>query len=259
MFYNRLLRWIVLNAITAAELYTSAERIHLPLVLVEDGHIVSIASQSSCPIPSNARHLAFPNAVLVPGFVDLHIHGSAGFDVMEASDSGLHRMAGFLATHGVTSFLATTVTAEPDALLVAVEKIAAQILRYSASSTARNVAARPIGIHLEGPCISLLRRGVHPAKYIKNPSLELFDRIHRAANGTLRLITLAPELPGAIEMIREAVRRGVKVSIGHTDGTAEDALAAIAAGATSPIPSMRCVRWSTEPRACWVKLSTIRS
>jgi N-acetylglucosamine-6-phosphate deacetylase len=103
-------------------------------------------------------------------------------------------------------------------------------------------AARPIGIHLEGPCISQTRRGVHPEKDIRNPSIEFFDRIHRAACGTLRLITLAPELPGAIEVIREAVRRGVKVSIGHTDGTSEDAIAAIAAGATHVTHTFNAMR-----------------
>lgn len=227
----------MIDAITAAELCSSGERLHSPLVLVEDGRIVSIASQTAQPIPSGAKHHAYPDAVLVPGLVDLHIHGSAGYDAMEASDSGLQRMAGFLSKHGVTSFLATTVTAESSVLLSAVEKIARQILNWSASGV-----ARPIGIHLEGPCISRLRRGVHPVKDIQNPSIELFDRIHCAASGTLRLITLAPELPGAIDVIHEAVRRGVRVSIGHTDGTLEDALAAIAAGATHVTHTFNAMR-----------------
>lgn len=227
----------MINAITAAELFTSTERIQSPLVLVEDGRIVSIASPASQPIPSGAKHLAFPDAVLVPGYVDIHIHGSAGYDVMEANDDGLQRMAGFLAMRGVTSFLATTVTADGSVLVESVEKIAAQILRWSG-----NGVARPIGIHLEGPCISQSRRGVHPAKDIRNPTVELFDRIHRAASGTLRLITLAPELPDAVEVIREAVRRGVNVSIGHTDGTSEDALAAIAAGATHVTHTFNAMR-----------------
>jgi len=136
-------------------------------------------------------------------------------------------MARFLAGRGVTSFLATTVTAEPSVLLEAVEKIAEQILHWDASGV-----ARPVGIHLEGPCISQLRRGVHPAKDIENPSVELFDRLQRAASGTLKVITIAPELPGALDVIRRAVSCGVKVSIGHTDGTSDDALAAIEAGAT---------------------------
>lgn len=228
---------ILISAITAGELFTAGDRIHSPLVLVDDGIILSIASQDSHTIPVGAQHWAFPGAILVPGFVDIHIHGAAGYDVMEANDAGLRRMTRFLAGRGVTSFLATTVTADPSVLLDAVEKIAAQILQWDASG-----AARPVGIHLEGPCISQLRRGVHPAKDIQNPSVELFDRLQRAAGGTLKLITIAPELPGALEVIRCAVARGVKVSIGHTDGTSDDALAAIEAGATHVTHAFNAMR-----------------
>jgi N-acetylglucosamine-6-phosphate deacetylase len=238
VFYNpNKERLSMVIAITAAELYTAGERVQLPLVLVEDGRIISIASQWAMEIPTGASLAAFPDAVLVPGFVDIHIHGSAGYDVMEADDRGLERMAGFLAKRGVSSFLATTVTAGTELLVSAVEKIAGQILRWSKTG-----AARPIGIHLEGPCISRLRRGVHPASDIQNPTIELFDRLHSAAAGTLRLITLAPELPGAVELIREATHRGVMVAIGHTDGTAEDALAAIAAGATHVTHTFNAMR-----------------
>jgi N-acetylglucosamine-6-phosphate deacetylase len=226
-----------MQAITAAELYTAGERISSPLVLVEDGHIVAIHSLNSQPVPSNAIHLDFADAVLVPGFVDLHIHGAAGYDVMQGDDAGLERMAGFLAGHGVGSFLATTVTSPTEVLLRAVEKIASQIERWE-----EHGLARPIGIHLEGPCISRLRKGVHPVDAIQNPSLELFNQLHQAARGKLRLITLAPELSGACELIREAVRCGVKVSLGHSDGTAEDALAAIAAGATHVTHTFNAMR-----------------
>jgi N-acetylglucosamine-6-phosphate deacetylase len=217
----------LIQAITASELFTAAERVEAPLVLVEDGRILTIDSRTARAIPAGAKHLDFSDAVLVPGLVDLHIHGAAGYDVMEASDAGLWRMSSFLARHGVSAFLATTVTAEADVLAAAAEKIAEQILSWQERG-----GARPVGIHLEGPCINRHRRGAHPLAAIQNPSIELFDHLHRAAGGTLRMITLAPELPGAHELIREAVQRGVKVSIGHTDGSAEDARAAIAAGAT---------------------------
>jgi N-acetylglucosamine-6-phosphate deacetylase len=228
----------VQTAITAAELYNADQRIENPIVFVEDGKIVSIASRDAREIPANARVLQFPNAVLVPGYVDLHIHGAAGYDVMEGSDDGLTRMAAFLAQRGVSAFLATTVTAELSRLEAAVAKIASQIEHWPADAP----VARPIGIHLEGPCISELRRGVHPRQHVCNPSVELLDRMHRASNGALKLITIAPELPGALETIRETVARGITVSIGHTDGTAEDAVAAIAAGATHVTHTFNAMR-----------------
>ena len=226
------------TAITAAELYGAEQRIENPVVIVEDGQIISVASRESCEIPVNARVLEFPDAVLVPGYIDLHIHGAAGYDVMEGSVSGLERMAAFLAERGVSAFLATTVTAELSHLEAAVAKIASQIEHWPADAP----LARPIGIHLEGPCISELRRGVHPREHVCNPSIDLLDRMHRAANGTLKLITMAPELPGAMETIREAVARGIKVSIGHTDGTADDALRAIEAGASHVTHTFNAMR-----------------
>lgn len=226
------------TAITAAELYSADHRIVNPVVLVEDGRIASVSSRAEAEIPANARVLDFGDAVLVPGYVDLHIHGAAGYDVMEGSDDGLRRMAAFLAAHGVTSFLATTVTAELKHLESALAKIASQIENWPENSP----LARPIGIHLEGPCISQMRRGVHPPEHVCNPSIELLDRMHRASGGKLALITMAPELPGAIETIREAVARGIKVSIGHTDGTAGDALAAIEAGATHVTHTFNAMR-----------------
>jgi N-acetylglucosamine-6-phosphate deacetylase len=123
-------------------------------------------------------------------------------------------------------------------LVSAVERIAEQIANWPSDSA----AAVPFGIHLEGPCISMARRGVHPQDYIVNPSLELLDRLHTAAAGYLRLITIAPELPGALEVIREAKSRGVHVSIGHTDGQASDAVAAIEAGATHATHTFNAMR-----------------
>jgi N-acetylglucosamine-6-phosphate deacetylase len=95
---------------------------------------------------------------------------------------------------------------------------------------------------MEGPWISKVRCGVHPTGAIENPSLEMFDRYYRAANGSLRLITIAPELPGATEVISEAVKRGVRISVGHTDGELQDADAAIQAGATHATHTFNAMR-----------------
>ncbi len=225
------------TAITAAELLAPAGRIVDPVVLFEDGYIVTAGPREAVAIPPGVRTVDFPGAVLAPAFVDLHIHGAAGYDVMEGKPEGLRKMASFLARHGVGSFLATTVTADLGVLVGAVERIAEQIDRWDV-----NGAAVPFGIHLEGPCISMERRGVHPEAHIVNPSVELFDRLHKAAGKYLRLITIAPELPGSLEVIREATRRGVKVSLGHTNGLAKDAVAAIEAGASHATHTFNAMR-----------------
>ena len=228
----------MITAITAAQLLTPKEKIVDPVVLLEDGHIRELGSSDAVAIPAGARTFEFPGAVLAPGYIDLHIHGSAGYDVMEGKQDGLEKMSAFLGGRGLGAFLATTVTSEMNKLLSAVERLAEQITNWRTDFP----GAIPFGIHMEGPCLSVARRGVHPEKYIVNPSVELFDRMHRAAAGCLRLITVAPEVPGALELIREATKRGVRVSIGHTDGDASDAVAAIEAGATHVTHTFNAMR-----------------
>ncbi|MDT8066802.1 MAG: N-acetylglucosamine-6-phosphate deacetylase [Terriglobia bacterium] len=228
----------MITAITAAELLSSTGQISSPVILVEDGVITKLGPASAVEIPGNAALREFSGAVLAPGFIDIHIHGSAGYDVMQGDQKGLEKMASFLAQRGVTSFLATTVTAETPVLLASIERLAEQIHNWH-SETA---AAVPFGIHMEGPWISKARCGVHPTSAIENPTLEMFDRYYRAANGHLRLITIAPELPGATELIREAVKRGVRISLGHTDGLQKDADAAIEAGATHATHTFNAMR-----------------
>ena len=106
------------------------------------------------------------------------------------------------------------------------------------------VQARPLGIHLEGPFLSHKRRGVHPPEYLVEPTVEIFDRLWQAARGHVRMITIAPEIPGAMEVIAEAARRGVCVSIGHSDAEMPVAQQAVAkpARVMPPIPSTPCGR-----------------
>ena len=228
----------MITAITAAELLTPQEKISDPVIVLEDGYIREIGTRDAVVAPAGAKTFDFPGAVLAPGYIDLHIHGSAGYDVMEGKQTGLEKMSAFLGGRGLGGFLATTVTAEMNTLLSAVERLAEQITNWRPDFP----GATPFGIHMEGPCLSVARRGVHPEKYIVNPSVELFDQMHRAAAGCLRLITVAPEVPGALELIREATKRGVRVSIGHTDGDASDAVAAIEAGATHVTHTFNAMR-----------------
>jgi N-acetylglucosamine-6-phosphate deacetylase len=226
-------------ALTAAHLYTPIDSVQRPVILIQDETIAEVASQTARPIPQDARLLDFGDAILAPGFVDIHIHGGAGQDVMSADAAELSALEGLLAAHGVTSYFPTTVTAPIEQTLSALDRLATAIERAERDPASEILRAQPLGIHLEGPFISHIRRGVHPPAHLQRPSLDLFDRFWQAARGRIRLMTIAPELEGAKELIAEAARRGVCVSLGHTNSDLETTRAAVAAGVTHSFNAMR--------------------
>ena len=217
---------------TAAWLYTPVEAIRNPLLVVQDGVVAEISSRSQKSVPETAQLVDFGEAVLAPGFVDIHIHGGAGVDVMRASPADLPRLNKFLTAHGVTGYFPTTVAAPLDQTCLALDRLAHAI--EAAESPALNgdtIQARPLGIHLEGPFLSHKRRGVHPPECLLPPTLATFDRLWQASAGRVRMITIAPEVSGAMEVIAEAARRNICVSIGHSDAEFPIAQAAVQAGA----------------------------
>jgi len=201
-----------------------------PLLLIEDGVIASVAAPESVEPPRHFRRVDFPAAVLAPGFIDLHVHGGAGCDVMDAGADALAALERHLASHGVTSYLPTTLSSPLDKTLTALDTLAAAIEEGEKTPPAE-VRARPAGIHLEGPFLSPEKCGAHPREYLQPISLGLFNRFWDAARGRIKLMTVAPELPGAGELIAEAARRGVCVSLGHSNASYAEARAGIAAGA----------------------------
>jgi N-acetylglucosamine-6-phosphate deacetylase len=225
------------TVLTAERLWDGARLLDLPVVVVEDGRIASIFSRADGELPGAARLLDFPGATLSPAFFDVHIHGAKGHDVMEATSAALDAMGSFLASRGTGSFLATTVTAPLDATLRSLARLAKLMARPPVEGQ-----AQAIGIHLEGPFLSHLKRGVHPAAHLLAPSRSIFDRLFEAAEGRIRLMTLAPELPGAVELAAHATARGVRVSLGHSNATAADTRAAINAGAVSATHTFNAMR-----------------
>jgi N-acetylglucosamine-6-phosphate deacetylase len=223
--------------LTAEKLWNGTIMLDHPVVVVEDGRIDSIATQTASELPADALLLDYPGATLSPAFFDVHIHGAAGHDVMEATPEALNAIGSFLASHGTGSFLATTVTAPLDATLRALSGLA----KLLAAPPAGGVAL-PLGIHLEGPFLSHLKRGVHPPEHLLAPDIGVFDRLQEAAEGHVRLMTLAPELPGAAELTAHATARGVRVSLGHSNATAAETRAAIAAGAVSATHTFNAMR-----------------
>lgn len=222
---------------TAARLWNNGHVVESPLVAVEGGRIVSIESRLASEAPADITIKEFPGATLAPAFLDVHIHGAAGHDVMEATPEALGTIGKFLASRGTGSFLATTVTAPLDATLRSLEGLAKLIPQERAQGE-----AKAIGIHLEGPFLSHSKRGVHPPDKLLAPDLGIFDRMFEASEGLVRLITLAPELPGAVELAAHATSRGVRVSVGHSDATAADTRRAIAAGAISATHTYNAMR-----------------
>jgi N-acetylglucosamine-6-phosphate deacetylase len=197
-------------------------------ILFRDGVIEMVGPRSDMELPSGATEVRAADRTAIPGFVDVHIHGAGGHDVMEANETALGTITGRLAAFGTTSLLATTVTASADETCRSVEGISKYITGQYQTNDAR---AEILGIHFEGPFLSQERRGVHPAEWLQPPSAELLQRFLQAAAGNARILTIAPELLGAMPCIDAARSLGMVVSIGHTDATYEQARAAVAHGA----------------------------
>ncbi len=160
---------------------------------------------------------------VLPGFIDVHVHGAVSRDTMDADPAALAEMARFFAAHGVTSFLPTTMTAPHADTLHAVQAVAEVAERDTGG-------ARILGVHLEGPYISPVFPGAQLPEAIRTPNLREYAEL--AAAGPVRMITLAPEQPGAAELIEAARRQGVTVVAGHTNATYEQFEEAVARGVT---------------------------
>ena len=214
--------------ITARTLITAIGSVAYPSITVgATGLIEDISTDASLR----------SDRVLTPVFCDVHLHGGAGYDVMTATPAGFSALQRSLAARGTGQYLPTTATAPVEDTLRALERIATAI---EAASPANE--ARPLGVHLEGPFLSHVKRGVHAAELLQRPSIELFERFHQAARGHIRLLTLAPELPGALELTAYAVARGVRVSLGHTDADTAATVRAVRAGASSATHTFNAMR-----------------
>jgi len=211
-----------------AKAITPAAEISDAGILIRDGVIEAVGARADVSLPAGAIEIKATDQIAVPGFIDVHIHGAGGRDVMEGSNEALSTVARTVAKRGTTSMVATTVTAAPDDIVRSVEGIANFITNQHQSEDPR---AEVLGIHYEGPFISTVRRGVHPKEWVTLPNRQLLDRMVTAAAGNARILTIAPELLGAMPCIDAARSAGIVVAMGHTDATYEQARAAIAHGA----------------------------
>ena len=143
-------------------------------ILIRDGEIEAIGSRADFTLPSGAQEIRAEDSIAIPGFIDVHIHGAGGRDLMEGSADALGTVTAKLAQFGTTSLLATTVTADGDETCRAVEGISGYIATQHETNTPR---AEILGIHFEGPFLSKERRGVHPAEFLQLPSAEFLQRL----------------------------------------------------------------------------------
>ncbi|OLD61690.1 MAG: N-acetylglucosamine-6-phosphate deacetylase [Acidobacteria bacterium 13_1_40CM_2_60_7] len=211
----------------AGRAVTPAAEISDAGILIHDGTIEAVGPRQALRLPAGAEEIREPEAIAIPGFVDVHIHGAGGSDVMEGTRQAIGTVARTIAEHGTTSFLATTVTASAEDTSRSIEGISHYIEHQHEEDAVRSEV---LGIHFEGPFLSPTRRGVHPQEWLQLPSVELLARFLKVARGTARLLTIAPELPGAPSCIEAAHTAGLVVAMGHTDANYEQTRAAIARG-----------------------------
>ncbi len=232
------------KALLADQIYTPTEEILNGVILIEGHRILRVGPKEKIKIPASASVIDFRDRLIVPGFVDLHIHGSGGRDLMEGTADAVSAVGNFLARHGTTSFLATTVTAPVEQTVSAIEGLAKIITAAAGSQPGSDKlpSAQPLGIYLEGPFINPKRRGAQPAAHIRKPSIVLAKRLLDAGAGTVKAVALAPELRGALEVLKFFRDRGVRVGIGHSDATFDEARRAIDAGSTHAVHCYNAMR-----------------
>src|ERR1700678_3105069 len=230
------------SAIFPERIFTPQPEIRDGVVIIEGSRISAVGARNEIAVPAEATRIEARGITLVPGFVDVHVHGAGGHDVMEAEAAALDKITATVARFGTTSIVATTVTAPIEATCHSLEGIAAYIRAHESTADNARFGADILGIHLEGPFINPERRGVHPTASILAPSVESFEKFRAAAGNLIKLITIAPEMPGALKLIAAAVADGVVVGLGHTDADYAQARAAIQAGARHAVHVYNAMR-----------------
>ena len=224
--------------IDAGSLFTPEKRFSPGRVLIEGTAVSAVGTPDSIPIPAGAERIDATQMLVTPGFVDPHIHGCGGVDVMEGTYESLNAVSKILVRHGTTSFLPTTVSSPPDVLVSAVERLGTAISKSFDG-------AQPLGIHMEGPFISTEKRGTHKAPNILAPgatSVDLLDRCLRSSGRTVRLLTIAPELDGIDPLMMLAQHFGVTLAMGHSNATFDQAKLAADRGVCYAVHTFNAMR-----------------
>jgi len=208
--------------------YAENEVIENGYILIEGTQIVEIGSMDNLKIKDPVQKYEFDSRYkVIPGFIDLHIHGASGADTMDATKEAIQTIAKALPKEGTTSFLATTMTSP----IHQIENALFNIKKYRETENQPG-KAEVLGIHLEGPYISHKRVGAQNPKHILEPSVDQFQKWQDISGGAIKLVTFAPELKGGLELTSYLKKTGVVASIGHSDALYTEAVKAIDAGIT---------------------------
>jgi len=221
--------------VDAGSILSPAHKFSPGRIIIRNGRIEAAGLVSDVRPPDVAEHIDARSFTVVPGFIDPHIHGCAGADVMDASSTSMNTISRTLASHGTTSFLPTTVSASPEILGNALDRLST-LLHESFDG------AKPLGIHLEGPFISTQRRGTHRENNVRLPDQTLLSDWITRAHGTLKLLTMAPELDGATAAARFARASSVTVGMGHSNASFDEAAAAVDNGTHYAVHTFNAMR-----------------
>ncbi|NOU98654.1 N-acetylglucosamine-6-phosphate deacetylase [Paenibacillus planticolens] len=177
------------------------------------------------PLPEGAYELIDGQGhLLIPGMIDVHIHGANGFDMMDGSEMSIQEVSRACAETGCTSFLVTSVSSTIEELLSMIRSVKRVI--------GHEVGAKIAGIHLEGPYLNPKRKGMQNERFLRHPNLNEMKDIFNEADGLIKMVTIAPELPGGMELISFLKEMGVVIAVAHSDATYEEAKQAFDAGAS---------------------------
>lgn len=193
-------------------------------LLVEDGRVLYAGERKSAPRCTPDQQLTVRKGLVSPGFINLHVHGGGGADAADGTAEALVELSRTHARHGTTALCPTIVSCPPPKMLTALERV-------REAAHADSFAPRVLGANLEGPFLSPRRCGAQPAEHLLAPDLVLLQELLDAAGDALAIMTVAPELPGALAVIERLAAHGVVAAIGHSDATAAEASRAVAAGA----------------------------
>ncbi|MGW7885484.1 N-acetylglucosamine-6-phosphate deacetylase [Staphylococcus xylosus] len=208
--------------IANGRIYTENETIEQGYILIENGKIIQIAEGE---YQGDLTTIDVKGQHVLPGFIDIHMHGGYGEDAMDASFEGLKHLSESLLSEGTTSFLATTMTQSDENIIKALKNI----VDYQEQQDSLN-AASIVGIHLEGPFISEYKVGAQNPAYVQRPSVEKVQQFQEIANNQIKVMTFAPEVEGADETL-STLHDQINFSIGHTVATFDEVNEAVAQGA----------------------------
>lgn len=216
---------MVIKVIKNVDIYAENETIKNGYIRFQGSKIVEIGSMEKYFYTEDVIQEVQEGSIVIPGMIDIHVHGSNGFDAMDESEEALDTIASSLAKEGTTSFLATTMTQENNEIIAALKTMSNHIEKDACEG------AELLGIHLEGPFVSVSNAGAQPKQHIKKPDVEVFKKFQEAANGNIKIVTIAPECDEDLQLVKYLNSTGVIPSMGHSNASSEIARSAYKCGA----------------------------